>query len=483
MQEGTPMNSNGNGSHRPLGRWHTGVLLTLVKATEVSLQVPILRNGLLRLLLQRLDRAVEENEQDPDTLANVVSFGAHLQSFLWRVVRERPAAARAIMRLIGTVITDTIRRVDRERAGLVAPSTVVIEPTDRCNLRCPGCYASSKPTGSDVPFEQLAAIVQEVVGMGVSLITLSGGEPFLCERADRTISRLAKRFHDRGFLVYTNGTLIDETIAVRLGRLGNVFPALSVEGFGYQTDARRGEGIAAANRRTRELLARHGVMTGFSATVTRENAAALASDAFIQQRIAEGDMFGWFFLLQPIGRSPRLDLMPTASQRALVRDAIIRWRQADLPVFLGDFWNDGPIVGGCIAGSRYYFHIYANGDISPCVFAPVASGNVFDIIAHRSEYASLEDFVQRNPVFVAYRDEQKKIADRKRPCLLIDHPEAFRRIARISGCRPANNMPEGYLDGDIAAAIDLAAAEWQQVAPTLSPVGGGAASVSAGAAH
>jgi hypothetical protein len=181
-------------------------------------------------------------------------------------------------------------------------------------------------------------------------------------------------------------------------------------------------------------------------------------------------MFGWFFLMQPIGRAPRPELMVTAQQRAVVRQAIMRWRQANLPIFLGDFWNDGPLVGGCIAGGRGYFHIYANGDISPCVFAPVASGNIFDIIAGRSEYASLNDLVQRNPVFVAYRAEQGKIKDRKRPCLLIDHPEAFRRIAGVNGCRPAKNMPAGYLDGEIARAIDLAAAEWRQLAPTLPPV-------------
>jgi MoaA/NifB/PqqE/SkfB family radical SAM enzyme len=214
------------------------------------------------------------------------------------------------------------------------------------------------------------------------------------------------------------------------------------------------------------------VMAGFSATVTRENAEAIASDEFIHQRIAEGDMFGWFFLMQPIGRAPRPELMVTARQRALLREAILRWRQAELPIFLGDFWNDGPLVGGCIAAGRSYFHIYANGDISPCVFAPVASGNIFDIIAGRSEYASLNDFVQRNPVFVAYREEQAKIKDRKRPCLLIDHPEAFRRIVRVNGCRAAKNMPAGYLDGDIARAIDFAAAEWGRLAPTLPEAAG-----------
>lgn len=461
------MNWNGNGSSRISEKWHTAVLLALVKAAELSLHVSTHRNLFLERLLQALDGAIDENEHDAETRTHILGLGAHLKPFLLRVARERPAAARATLRFLGTYIEDVYRRTRSQDAGIAAPGTVVIEPTDRCNLRCPGCYAKSSSDGSDLPFDRMVEIVEQVISMGVSLITISGGEPFLREQADRTISRLAERFPNHGFLVYTNGTVIDETVAVRLGKLGNVFPAISVEGFEHQTDARRGQGTATSNRLARELLARHGVMAGFSATVTRENAEAIASDTFIHQRIAEGDMFGWFFLMQPIGRAPRPELMVTAGQRALLREAIMRWRQADLPLFLGDFWNDGPLVGGCIAGGRGYLHIYANGDISPCVFAPVASGNIFDIIAGRSEYSSLNDLVQRNPVFVAYREEQAKIKDRKRPCLLIDHPEAFRRIAAVNGCRPAKNMPAGYLDGDIARAIDFAAAEWRQLAPRL----------------
>ena len=40
-------------------------------------------------------------------------------------------------------------------------------------------------------------------------------------------------------------------------------------------------------------------MCGISATVTRGNAEAICTDDFLDLRIAEGDMFGWFFLMQP----------------------------------------------------------------------------------------------------------------------------------------------------------------------------------------
>jgi MoaA/NifB/PqqE/SkfB family radical SAM enzyme len=421
-------------------------------------------------LTHRLEGSYDDTEDDPDLLEHDRWLGQHLQAFLHRLVNERPAAARAVLRFIATWITDMHRRTDFQEAGRATPCTVVLEPTDRCNLNCPGCYAKSTRDGTHIPYEQMVQIVREVIDLGVTLVTISGGEPFIREQADRTLTRLAAAFPNRGFLVYTNGTLIDEPTAERLAGVGNVFPAISVEGNEHQTDDRRGRGVYEQNRRARRYLADHGVMCGFSATVTSENAESICTDDFIDLRIEEGDLFGWFFLLQPIGRSPRLDLMVSADQRAMLRETINRWRKEHRPIFLGDFWNDGPFVGGCIAGGRYYFHIYADGNISPCVFAPVGCGNVFDIINGTSAYESLDDLVQNHPTFRGFREEQDRITDRARPCLLIDHPDAFRRVYRRGGCYPGKNMAPDYLEGAVARHIDQVAAEWRAKAQQLPPI-------------
>lgn len=445
-------------------RWKDAAITGTMKAAEWALRVPGLRDYFVDRWGRRLSQSYSDCTSDGEfeKLTHIHRMGANLGPFLRRLIHERPAAARAILRFIATWTADIYRRKALRASGEAHPCTVVIEPTDRCNLSCPGCYAKSTRDGSDLTYEQLVEVVQQVVDMGVSLVTISGGEPFLRERQDQTLTRLARRFSDRGFLIYTNGTMIDDEIAARLGKVGNIFPAISVEGFEHQTDRRRGKGIYQKDRKVRQLLARHGVMTGFSATLTCENAASICTDEFLDLRIREGDLFGWFFLMHPIGRAPRPDLMVSARQRILLRQTVARWRDEQRPVFLGDFWNDGHLTGGCIAAGKCYFHIYANGDISPCVFTPVAAGNIFDIIRGCSPYRSLDEFIQKNPVFVAFRQEQARITDRNRPCLLIDNPEAFRRVARCDGCKPAKNMPPGYLDGPIARRFDETAAEWQQ---------------------
>ncbi|MHC4982739.1 MAG: radical SAM/SPASM domain-containing protein [Planctomycetota bacterium] len=451
--------------------WSKWAVALAAKGAYWVLRVPVLRNFFLGTFLGRVKTAFEDTEDDPEKFRDTSWVASHLDKFLDRLFRERPSASKAVLRFLAAYVHDVYKRAEAERADKPCPITVVIEPTDRCNLNCPGCYAKSTRDGCDLSYERLAAIVQEVTDMRVSVITVSGGEPFLREKKDRSLTRLADRFKDRGFLVYTNGTMIDEKTADDLARVGNIFPAISIEGFEHQTDARRGEGIYGVNRRVRQLLAERGVMTGFSATVTRENVESICTDEFIDLRIAEGDMFGWFFLINPIGRSPRTDLMVTAEQRSLLRDTVYRWRAERRPILLGDFWNDGPVVGGCIAGGRYYFHIYANGDISPCVFSPIAVDNIFNIISGESEYNNLGELVEKHPVFVAFREGQKQIKDRARPCLLIDHPEVFRNICRTREYRPAKNMPPGYLDGEIASAIDERAEEWRRfVAEKLPPL-------------
>ncbi|MFP4057851.1 MAG: radical SAM/SPASM domain-containing protein [Candidatus Brocadiia bacterium] len=421
------------------------------------------RDWVVRRLAEGLGRSYEELQPHDETLRLQKWFGRSLRPFVCRLIEERPRAARALVRLAYVWAADMKRRATMApRAAGVSPCTVVIEPTARCNLNCPGCYAKSTRRGEDMSYDMLRATVAEVQAMGVTLVTLSGGEPFMREREERAISRLAHEFPDLGFLVYTNGLLIDEPAADRLGETGNVFPAISIEGGEMESDTRRGRNYYSRTHQVRRLLAERDVMFGFSATVTRQNAALVASEDFIDRRVEEGDFFGWYFILQPIGREPDPHLMVTADQRRWLREQLYRFRAEEKPIFIGDFWNDGQLVEGCIAGGRYYFHIYADGEISPCVFSPVSCGNIHDIVNGESEYDSLGDFVVGHPFFRGFRQKQKQVPDWRAPCLLIDNPQLFRELCQDPHWHPAKNMPPGYLDGPIAQAIDEASQAWKR---------------------
>ncbi len=44
-------------------------------------------------------------------------------------------------------------------------------------------------------------------------------------------------------MAYSNGTLIDKDVTLKLQELGNVAPAISIEGLEEETDHRRGKGV------------------------------------------------------------------------------------------------------------------------------------------------------------------------------------------------------------------------------------------------
>ena len=110
--------------------------------------------------------------------------------------------------------------------------------------------------------------------------------------------------------------------------------------------------------------------------------------------------------------------MVTPEQRNHLRKQVIRFRRTK-PMFILDFWNDGPHVQGCIAAGRRYFHINANGDVEPCVYTHIAMNNIKDVPLAE---------VLNSPLFRAIRRSQPHNENHLRPCMIIDNPHIFRKI-------------------------------------------------------
>ena len=149
---------------------------------------------------------------------------------------------------------------------------------------------------------------------------------------------------------------------------------LSIEGDAKATDERRGAGTYRELMRTMELLKAHGVLFGYSATVTRHNWRMLLSDGFVDPLVERGAAISWHFLYMPVGGAPDVSLMPTPEQRNEFRLGIQRLRNTKA-MFPVDFWGDAPWVGGCIAG-KHYLHVNNEGWVEPCIFTHFATDNL-----------------------------------------------------------------------------------------------------------
>ncbi|NLY39538.1 MAG: radical SAM protein [Firmicutes bacterium] len=337
--------------------------------------------------------------------------------------------------------------------GVSVPFTILIDPTSNCNLRCQGCWAGAYEKHHTLSFEEVDRIVSEAKELGIHFITMSGGEPLLWPH----LLDLAQKHSDVAFMLYTNGTLIDAQMARRMREAGNISPAISLEGWRETTDRRRGKGVFDRVMAAMDHLKENGVAFGISVTVTRHNWEELFSDQFIDMIIEKGALYGWSFHYIPIGSNPDFDLMLTPEQReALVRR--VRHIRTHKPIQIADFWNDGHLTGGCIAGGRRYFHINARGDVEPCAFVHFAVDTIFG--------KSLVEILQ-NPIFKAYQKRLPFSDNLLRPCPLIDVPEALREIVGESGAKETHPGAAAILEGEHARTMDRVAANWKQRADRI----------------
>ncbi|MCL0046407.1 radical SAM protein [Dehalococcoidales bacterium] len=339
---------------------------------------------------------------------------------------------------------------DRLRAeyGFNPPSVMLISPTMRCNYHCLGCYAGNYTKDDDLPPEVFDRVVTEAEAIGIKFVTILGGEPFIY----RPLLDIFAAHKQVSFQVYTNGSLIDEDMAAKLVKLGNVAPQISIDGFREQTDAGRGKGAFDQAIKAMDNLRQKGCIFGFSTMVTPNNIDVITSDEFIDFIIDKGALFGWYFLHIPVGRNPSLEMMPTPEQRNKLRLAVNRFRKTK-PILLVDFWNDGPLTAGCINGGRIYFHINHKGDVEPCIFIHFATDNI--------KQTPLVEALN-SPFFRGLRKMQPFGYNTLRPCPIIDYPKVMRMALKKWGAYPTHDGAEKIFT-ELSDGLERYAAEVEEL--------------------
>jgi MoaA/NifB/PqqE/SkfB family radical SAM enzyme len=425
-----------------------------------------LYNGVQRAAVKRMLRLVAEGDKTKILrafkIAEMLTPPADKRSV--RLLRDKiqedhPALVlmrRAVSRLNpvcrdrfieNVIVNDLLRGQAKrnklvEKSNLLAPITVLVSPTMRCNLSCEGCYASEYSPDQDLDPALLQRVIDEGNEMGVYLFTFLGGEPFFYPG----LLELARTNPDSFFQIFTNGTLLTDNVIARMAKLGNVAPMLSIDGTAEFTDWRRGPGVHQRVMDAMDRLSKAGVLFGYSATVTSKNWQTLISDEFVDSIVAKGGALGWHFLYMPIGREPSIELMPTPAQREEFRQGIVRIR-ATKPLFAVDFWGDAPWVGGCIAG-RHYMHITSEGWVEPCIFTHFATDNIKNV-------SLVEAF--NSPYFRQIRRRQPYNDNLLRPCMWIDNPTCARDIMSVTGARPTHDGADSMLG--LQEELDVYAAE------------------------
>ncbi|HEY7901213.1 MAG TPA: GTP 3',8-cyclase MoaA [Caulobacteraceae bacterium] len=149
--------------------------------------------------------------------------------------------------------------------------------TDRCDLRCIYCMAEHMiflPKAEVLSLEELEAIAQAFIALGVDKLRITGGEPLARKNVMRLIERLALNLDDgrlRELTLTTNGT--------RLAEFAPTLAAAGVRRVNVSLDSLRPEVFARLTRGGDLAKVQDGIAAAASAGLAvKINAVALAHD-------------------------------------------------------------------------------------------------------------------------------------------------------------------------------------------------------------
>ena len=279
---------------------------------------------------------------------------------------------------------------------------VVWNLTARCNLHCAHCYAAESCGDEELTTAEARALIDDLAGLDVPVVLLSGGEPLLREDVFDLIAYARER--DLRPSLSTNGTLIDEATARRLAEVGTAYVGVSLDGLEETHDRFRGEPGSFQRSLTGLRNVRDaGLKTGIRFTVTRDNVDDLPGMLELVEREQIPRFCLYHLVYAGRGRDLRERDLSATQRRRLVEhlmETALDWcrRGVEAEILTTDNHADGVLVlrhvekhqperaeevrqllrmaGGCSA-ARKFVQIDPWGNVHPCQFWPeVTMGNV-----------------------------------------------------------------------------------------------------------
>ena len=94
-------------------------------------------------------------------------------------------------------------------------SRIVIELTNRCNLRCGHCYDERHAGTGDLGIEIIEKILREARACGIDHLSFTGGEPTLHRQFPEIVRRVGEAAYTFSFV--TNGSTFPQTYPLLVG--------------------------------------------------------------------------------------------------------------------------------------------------------------------------------------------------------------------------------------------------------------------------
>jgi MoaA/NifB/PqqE/SkfB family radical SAM enzyme len=283
----------------------------------------------------------------------------------------------------------------RKKKGSLFPAFQFISVTNDCNLSCQGCWVTRGSESKSMHIDQINSIIRESKKKGSYFFGILGGEPLMYKQ----LLDIFKKNPDCYFQLFTNGTLLKDSIAIELRKLGNVTPLISFEGDKIVADIRRGSNnVYDRTIEAIETATKNKLVTGVAISVCKSNIEMALSEEFVQMLHNKGVLYLWYYIYRPSGENPSYNLTLSLEEIERLRIFLVEGRKKYPIVLIDSYWraNGEPF---CPAAEGLSHHINPSGYIEPCPVIQfskerVLNGNLLSVYENSSLIKNFKNVIQ-----------------------------------------------------------------------------------------
>jgi MoaA/NifB/PqqE/SkfB family radical SAM enzyme len=379
-----------------------------------------------------IDRYREAQEKYYIKNKRMVEVGDGMEAFSLLSPPFGSVVARRRVRAIMKGVTDKDTVVSETGAvtwGARTPHFITIAVSYNCQCRCRHCSAETFKKEVDqlhngLSLDELKDAVQQAIDIGTTCVIFGGGEPMLLPGIYELIASIPP---DKSICtIFSNGEFLSRENVARLKQSGLFGIYLSLDfPDAPRHDANRGRpGIFQKGLDGLRRCQDAGLLTGISTYITRENLVNGDLDAMMELSKQNDVLEVFMFDVIATGKlSGQHDCMLTEEDSERVNAFRLRYNDTpDYPRIIHQTMFTSiayPCAAeGCPAGVAQV-HLRANGEVTPCDFAPFVFGNI-----REKPLAEIWDNITGHEIF----------AKNSKRCRLCD-PDYWTRCTELGLCR------------------------------------------------
>ena len=290
---------------------------------------------------------------------------------------------------------------------------------NECNLNCKHCRVSEKNDNEKLSLKEAKSLLAECWYNGITMLNLSGGEPFLRDDIFEILD-YAEKFED--IVITTNGTLLNEEKCKKLSTYKNIKLSISLDGLEETHDKfRRKKGAFKKVIDILPVLNKNNIKYAIKYTLSKETAkdaiellnlvAKMGANEFNVRRVIVA------------GNANKDMVLSNDEYKNIIRELIrncrklnVKFRTGDpllIPIF-SEIWgidikNDdlSKIYAGCQAGDEIIYIDY-KGNVGVCSYIQKFADNIKD--------KPLDEILKNNKLFIDLREYKNKLEGKCNKC-------------------------------------------------------------------